>query len=894
MSIDAPIEASSGHRSLLADGTAVLIRRLGPADRAAVLRLHAELPADDRYLRFFSAGAGGFDRLADLVVSEASVAVGAFRSDELVGVAHYRREAPGTAPEVAAAVRHDLQHRGVATLLIEYLVAVARSEGVTRLDAEVLAVNQTMAAVLRDLGLPLRSTPFADMHAVELGLPDAGTTSASERYAAAMLDRSIRSDVASLRAVLAPRSVVVVGVGSRPRSVGRLVLRQLVEGGFTGTVDVVSRHRSAVGGVRVHERIEDVPEGIDLAVVCVPAAAVPDVARRCGERGTRSLLVITSGVSSDPRLRAELTSAVARFGMRLVGPNCIGVVNTDAAVRLQATFGTPGSPGHVGLAVQSGGVAIALTAELNRLGLGVSTAVSTGDALDVNGDDLLAWWDADERTTAGVLYLESLGRPRLFARLARRVAAGKPVLTVRSGSSAAARRAAASHTAGSATPRVLRDALFDQAGVLAVDEFAELPALLALLSWQPLPRGRRVAVVSNAGGAGVLAADACARAGLAVNALSAASREALAALLPAGASVTNPVDVTATAPPASCASVLRHLLADDEVDAVVAITVPTAVGDPFDDTALPAGPLAKPLVLVRFGGSVTVARRDQAQMTVPEYASASVAARALAAAARRTEWLRVDRAPVPEPAGVRLDHAHVVVDAALDAEPDGGWLTPEQAVALSAAAGLPIVDTTVVHSAAAAVRAWRELGTAVALKADVEGVLHKSAAGAVRTGLASRAQIVGAVRDFRLRFGPRLRGVLVQPMSAAGLEFLVGITADPVVGPMLTVGLGGTTTDLVDDRAHCLVPPTETDLDQILAHLRAGPRLLDRADAAQLQERVRDVAARLAWLADRFPEIVEAEVNPLVVTADSAVAVDVRIRVAPVAACDQMVRELPS
>jgi acyl-CoA synthetase (NDP forming) len=491
------------------------------------------------------------------------------------------------------------------------------------------------------------------------------------------------------------------------------------------------------------------------------------------------LLVLTSGVSTDPRLREELLSALVRHGMRLIGPNSVGLVNADPAVRLQTTFGAAGRPDHVGLAVQSGGVAVALTTALNRLSLGVSTAASTGDALDVNGDDLLAWWDADPRTTAAVLYLESLGRPRQFARLARRLAARKPVLTVRSGSSAAARRAAASHTAGSATPRVIRDALFDQAGVLAVDELAELPGLLALPSWQPLPRGRRVAVVSNAGGAGVLAADACARAGLEVNPLSEPTRTVLAALLPGAAAVTNPVDITATAPAWMCARVLERLLADADVDAVLAITVPTA-------------------------------------------------------AARRTEWLQSSDTPVPEPGGTRLADAHGVVDAALAAEPEGGWFTPSQIIALLSAAGLPLVDTTVVQSAAAAVRVWRTLGTPVALKADVEGVLHKSAAGAVRTGLASRAHIAAAVRGFRSRFGSHLRGILVQPMSATGLEILVGITADPLVGPMLTVGLGGTTTDLVDDRAHCLVPPTEDDLDQVLAHLRWGPRLLGRPDAASM------------------------------------------------------------
>lgn len=891
MSTEAPI---AGHRTLLADGTPVLVRRLRPADREAVLRLHVELPVDDRYLRFFSAGTAQFEELADLVVSDASVAVGAFRADELIGVAHYRREPVGTAPEIAAVVRHDQQNKGIATLLFEYLFSVARSEGVTEVDADVLAVNRGVAVVLRDLGLPVESTCVSDVREIVLRVPETGTTTASERYAGAMLERSIRSDVASLRPVLAPRSVVVVGAGSHPSSVGRLVLRQLVEGGFAGPLHLVSRHTAGFPGVRTYPRIDDLDQDVDLAVVCVPAAAVPDVARRCGERGIPGLLVITSGVSTDPRLRGELLSALARYDMRLIGPNCGGLVNTDPAVRLQATFGAAGRPGHVGLAVQSGGVAVALTTALNRLGLGVSTAVSTGDALDVNGDDLLAWWDVDAQTTAAVLYLESLGRPRQFARLARRVAARKPVVTVRSGSSAAARRAAASHTAGSATPRVIRDALFDQAGVLAVDELAELPGLLALLAWQPLPRGRRVAVVSNAGGAGVLAADACARAGLVVGPLSEPTRAALTALLPAGASVTNPVDTTATAPAWMAARVLERLLADPGVDAVLAITVPTAAGDPFRDAALPAGPTTKPVVLVRLDGSAVIARRDRPQTTIPVFADTSVATRALAAAARRAEWLQTDHTPLTEPGGTRLGDAHDVIDAALAAAPDGGWLTPEHAIALSRAVGLPLATTTVVHSAAAAVRVWRGSGTPVAVKADVAGVLHKSAAGGVRTGLDSRARISAAVREFRARFGPGLRGIVVQPMSATGLEFLVGITADPLVGPMLTVGLGGTTTDLVDDRSHCLVPPTSDDLDQVLAHLRAGPRLLDRPDAARLQTRVRDVAARLSWLADRFPEIAEAEINPLVVTADGAVAVDVRIRIAPLGAVEPMVRELPS
>src|SRR5690349_19483275 len=302
---------SAGHRTLLVDGTPVLVRRLDTRDREAVLRLHAELPPDDRYLRFFSAGTARFDELVDLVVSDAAVAVGAFRSDELVGVAHYRREPAGTPPEVAVVVRHDQQHNGVATLLFEYLLAVARSEGVTEVDAEALAVNRGVAVVLRDLGLPVESTCVSDVREIVVRVPETGTTPASERYAQAMLERSIRSDVASLRPVLAPRSVVVVGAGSHPDSVGRLVLRQLVAGGFTGPIHLVTRHPTGFPDVRTHQQVEDLDEGIDLAVICVPAAAVPDVARRCGERGIRGLLVITSGVSTDPLLRQELQAALS-------------------------------------------------------------------------------------------------------------------------------------------------------------------------------------------------------------------------------------------------------------------------------------------------------------------------------------------------------------------------------------------------------------------------------------------------------------------------------------------------------------------------------------------------------------------------------------------------------
>ena len=500
-------------RALLLDGAVVRLTELHEADAPLVAAFYRDLPAYDRFLRFFSAGV--VPREAHVLGSPgpADVALGAFRGDALIGVAQSLAlgNDPSTA-EVALAVAHAEQAHGVGTLLLEHLASLARRRGVRRFVADVLQENARVRQVLADIGLPVRRWSEGGQAHVEFDLdPDL-----ADGYLDALAAREERADVASLTAVLAPRSVVVVGAGRGPESVGHAVLANLVRAGFSGRLAVVNPHAAQVCGVPSHRSVDDLAEPVDLAVLCVPASAVPPVAERCGRRGVRALLVISSGLSSDVGLARALLDAVSRHDMRLVGPNCLGVVNSDRAVRLDATFAKPAPAGAVGLGTQSGGVAIVVQQELRRLGLGVSTAVSLGDKYDVSGNDLLLWWHGDERTRLAVLHLESFGNPRKFSRFARRLAERMPVVTVRSGSSAAGQRAAASHTASTATPRVTRDALLSQAGVLAVDRLDELSELVATLSWQPLPRGRRTVVVSNAGGVGVLAADACEARGLAV------------------------------------------------------------------------------------------------------------------------------------------------------------------------------------------------------------------------------------------------------------------------------------------------------------------------------------------------------------------------------------------
>ena len=885
----------AGRRALLADGSVVVVRRLGPADLPAVRRLHEEMPLDDRYLRFFTVSRTAADHVADSIVGAPALAVGAFRAGRLLGVAHCRARPGSPDQDLAVVVARPEQARGVATLLLEHLVAVARAAGVHRLSADVLTRNHEMLAVVVDAGLPVTRRTDGDVVHLEIELSVLDTSDAAGLgYLDVLTAREARADIASLRAVLAPRSVAVIGAGRRPESVGRALLRRIVESGFTGRLSVVHPHAAAVAGISCLASVEELPAGIDLVVLCVPAAAVPDLAQRCGRRGVRALLVISAGVDTSPS--GGLAAAAERHGMRVVGPNCLGLVNTDPAVRLQASFGPATVPGCVGLAVQSGGVAIALGSELGRLGLGVSSSLSMGEAIDVNADDMMMWWAQDGRTRAAVLYVESLRRPRRFAQLARRLSRRMPVLTLRSGSSAAGARAAVSHSAGSATPRVVRDALFAQAGVLAVDELSDLPGLLAVLCTQPLPAGPRVALLSNAGGAGVLATDACVGHGLTVAELGTATRAMLADLLPAGAVTANPVDATATVPAAAFGKALEVLLDDPTVDIVIALGVATAVADPLDGLAASGSRAGKPVLAVRLGqpAQVELPAAGRREPPVPVFGAAAGAARAAAAALTRSAWLRRSTVPAADPDGLDIDRARRIVADALREQPGGGWLPPEPAARLLAAAGVPVVTTDVVHDLRTALARRRAGGGPVALKADVPGLVHKGRAGAVRIGLDSARQVEQAYRELHARFGDTLRGVVVQPMAGPGAELLIGATRDPLCGPLLTFGLGGSATDVLDDRTHCLVPATDDDLDELVDGLRAAPHLYGGPRGERIRVAARDAALRIDRLAALVPELAEVEINPMVIGESGAIAVDIRARVAPAPVEDTYLRWLPA
>jgi acyl-CoA synthetase (NDP forming)/GNAT superfamily N-acetyltransferase len=882
--------AADGVRALLADGRVVRLRELLPADETKVLDLHTRLSERDHYLRFFSPMVP-LGKVAQRITRPDDgehAALGAYLDDALIGVANYEvvPNEPGTA-EIAMVVDGTAQAHGVGTLLLEHLASVGRARGLVQFVAEVLAENYRMIKVFVDAGLGIRASHDGPERQVVISLePD-------ERYLDAIGERERVADVASLTGLLRPRSVVVIGAGRKPGSVGHAVLRNLNAAGFTGSLFVVNPHADRVAGVRSWPSVADLPVVPDLAVICVPALAVPDAVEACGQLGIRAAVVISAGLSGT-ELGTRTLDAVRRHGIRLVGPNCVGVVDTDPAVRLDATFARGTAPaGRVGVVTQSGGVGIALLEALRQLGLGVSTLVSTGDKYDVSGNDLLLWWQQDPTTDLAVLYLESFGNPRKFGRVARTLARTKPVLAVRPAGSEVAQRAAASHTAAAATPAVTRDALFEQAGVIAVDTVSELTDLIATLSWNPLPAGSRVAVLSNAGGSGVLAADACVHNGLTVAELSKSTVDALQALLSSQASVHNPVDTTATVAGPTFAACLDVLLRADEVDAIIACGVPTALGDPVSSVlALPEQP-TKPVLVVRPGQLASVTGLPAPSRTMTSFADPAPAAAALARIARYAAWRREPAGSTPDLPGLVVPAATALIRAHLATEPAGGWLDPMEVTALLECFGIPVVRSIVAENADDAVEAWRTLDTPVVVKAIADRVLHKSAAGGIILDVRDEPGIHAAFDTLRARFGSALQAVQLQPMVPHARELIVGVHTDDLFGPLVLFGLGGTDTDLIADRTARLTPLSDVDAARMLHSLRSSPALFGPADKHPLpSDAITDILLRVARLAELLPEIAELDLNPLAITETGCLTLDARIRTHPRHPADPYLRRL--
>jgi acyl-CoA synthetase (NDP forming)/GNAT superfamily N-acetyltransferase len=697
-------QAGSSTYALLTDGTTIEIRATRPDDFDAVRNMHAKMSSENLYLRFFGLSRSAAEGEARRTCREPApdhAALLAVLEGQVVGCGSYEVAGDGSrSAEVAMAVADDMHRRGVGTLLLEHLISLARGRGVRTFVATTLSENALMMQVFADAGLGARRALMDGVYEVSFPLPDGEGTPGVGTYHDAVAERERSADVASLRHVLTPASVAVIGASRRPGSFGRAILHNLVDGGFSGPVYAVNPGAAELDGVPCVPSAAALPEPVDLAVIAAPAGAVVGIAENCGRRGVKALVVITSGL--DGAARAELLGICRRHGMRLVGPTCFGVANT--AILLDATVAARHPrPGMAGLAMQSGGVGVVLLEHLSRLGIGISSFVSLGDKDDVSGNDMLLWWESDATTKLALLYLQSFGNPRKFARTARAVGRTMPILTVNVGRSAAGQRLTAIRAA--AVPQLTRQALFEQAGVIATANFGELVDAAALLASQPVPGGNSVGVVSNTRGGGVLAADACGDVGLQVATLADDTQRALRDLLPPDATVTGPVDTTAVVTSGLFRRCLELIGADPGVDAVLALTATTATGDlvPGVGAARLPVPIAA-AVMDQVEGVRLLPGPGEDSPAVPAYAYPESAARALGHAARYGAWRATPPGSVPVLGGLRQDRASELVASFLTGTPWGGWLPRGQTVELLSCYGVLMADRIAVTTGAVGVK----------------------------------------------------------------------------------------------------------------------------------------------------------------------------------------------
>jgi acetyl coenzyme A synthetase (ADP forming)-like protein len=895
----------------LRDGSTLHVRPVSPADAPGIKAFLKALSPESIGFRFF--GSPNLDWVTDWSVdvdyANRYALVATVGPDQAI-VAHgaYMRLDDRRA-EVAFMVADAWQGRGIATIMLAHLAASAQEHGIATLLAEVLHHNHRMIDVFAESGFPVVRQRKEDV--VEIEMP----SSISEQTLEHFEQRDRVAAIAALRGFLEPRSVAVIGASRRRRTIGGELLRNLVVGGFTGHLHVVNDKARTVQGRKAYHSIADVPGPVDLAVIAIPAEGVVKVAGECAEAGVHALLVISGGFAEagdvGQRRQAELLRVCRDAGMRLVGPNCLGVLNTAKEVRLNATFAAGGpSPGRIGFLSQSGGLGIAMIEGAGRLGLGLSSFVSVGDKADISGNDLLQYWEQDDHTDVILLYLESFGNPRRFSRIARRVGASKPIVAVKSGRSSAGARAGASHTGALVSASdVTVDALFRQAGVIRTDTVHELFDVAALLAAQPVPKGSRVAILTNAGGPGILCADACQAAGLEVVELDDDSRRRLAGFLDPQASLANPIDMIASAPAAHYRRTIEALVERDACDAVLAIFVPPLVtaarevAREIRHATHLTGNAGVPVAAVFMTGepapaelgpqtdrparaSVQGERRPRARLLekgrVPGFEFPEDAARAIGHAASYGRWRERPSGRVLVPDGCRSAAAAALIARDLAAGP--GWLDPTEVMALLGCYGLPLISTVTVRTAAEAEAAAGAIDGPVALKAIAPGLLHKRDAGGVLLDLRGREAVRAGARQIKTAVraaGHELAGLVVQPMAPTEVELLMGVVTDESFGPVIACGAGGTRAELLGDVAVRITPLSDLDIQEMLRSLRTFPLLEGYRGSPPCDlAAVEDVLARLNALVEAHPEVVELDANPVAAGPAGALILDARVRLA--------------
>jgi len=880
---------------VLRDGASVRIRAAKPTDEAAILAFLGGLSDESRWLRFRSKATdlkatarnwSGVEECSDCCVL-------AVHGPDVVGQASYDGTAEDRA-EVGFTVADAYQGRGLGTLLLKRLAEAADADGVAVFEADVLAENNRMIEVFREsgFGVTMKSEPGL----VRVQFPTSITPEAQARFEA----REQISAMNAVRGMLAPRSVAVIGAGRKRKTIGGEVFHNLMDGGFNGPVYPVNPSAEVVQSVHAYKSILDIPGPVDLAVIVVPAKLVMAAAKECAQKGVHGMVVITAGFAetgpAGREMQRELMAIARESGMRVIGPNCMGVINTHDDVRMNATF-SPNAPlqGNVGFLSQSGALGLAVIEYANTLNLGLSTFISVGNKADLSGNDFIQYWAEDPATDVIALYLESLGNPRKFARITRRVGRHKPILAVKSGRSSAGARATSSHTGALlGASDVTVDALFKQAGVIRTDTLGEFFDVATLLANQPRPKGNRVAILTNGGGPGILCADACEADGLIVPQVPDEIKAKLSEFLPADAGLNNPVDMIAAAPGESYRKALKLLADWDGIDAIIILYVPVLV---TNSEEIAAGVRAAcleiereiPMLSVFLSSKGTPDTLKTEGLSIPSYPFPEDAARALAHAVRYGIWAETPEGVVPRYADIREAEGKALIADVLASLQKAGdeksrWLLPDEVAKLLGCYGVPMAAWRLAATPEEAGAAAAQIGGKVALKGVAPKLIHKTEAKAVVLNLSGAAEVKQAAVEMAARIaaqGTTVEKFFVQQMvPSGGVEMLVGVVNDALFGPVVACGAGGTAVEVLKDVKVRITPLTDRDAHEMVTSLRTFP-LLDgfrgapKCDVAGLEE----LLLRVAAMVERHPEIAEMDCNPVIVRPEGAVIVDARIRI---------------
>ncbi len=871
---------------VLRDGSTVRIRAMEPSDDQALFALFESLSEESRWLRFLSVAKGEalaaearrearLDRTVGLIALSGS-------EERVVGHAFYAG-IDQTRAEVAFTIADDFQRRGLGTLLLCQLAEIAAATGIDTFEAEVAAANVAMLNVFRESGFPIEVGATAGQ--LHVSFPTSFTEEAVDKFES----RESTAAVNALKLFFNPRSIAVIGASKKRGTIGGELFHNLLSYGFTGPVYPVNPTTDVVQSVPAYKSVEDISGPVDLAVVVVQEKFVIETVAACGRKGVKAVVVISAGfgeVGAEGQAKqAELIRVCRASGMRLIGPNCMGIINTEAGVRMDATF-APGEPpaGRVGFSSQSGALGLAIIQLANLLGLGISTFVSVGNKADISGNDLLRYWETDAGTDVILLYLESFGNPRKFSQIARRVGRKKPIVVVKSGRSAAGARATSSHTGALlAASDVTVDALFRQAGVIRTDTLEELFDVASVLVNQPLPKGNRVGIITNAGGPGILCADTCEARGLEVPLLSETSRQQLRSLLAPGAGVGNPVDMIASASAEQYQRTIEVVAAELNIDSMIVCFTPPLVTRAEDVGQAIVGAIAntnidKPILAVFL--SADPAPEIVRSARIPSYRFPETAAIALARAARYRQWRERPEPTLAQFDDLRRDEGASIVASAL--QRGDGWLAADETSRLLSCYGLPLIEQKVVPTAAAAGEFAEALNDEVALKVIAPGVLHKTEAGGVRLNLRGAEAVRAAADEMTARLasmGQQPTGFLVQRMARSGVEMLVGVVHDPQFGPVVACGAGGVKVELLRDVSIRLTPLSKEDAGEMVRSLKTFPLLNGfRGGPVYDVAALEDALLRVSAMVEDLPQIAELDLNPFMVQERGAVILDARLR----------------